>query len=155
MKSECHTVRHELVENVFPVSQPHYSKMRCPLTKPNLTDFFENSTHRQWKLAKERRSSKVCCLTLQPGPAGARAGRQHWNRAHWSASRTMIPRIVSTLCQAARMLMRSGNETHTGRRDSKINFGEPGPCVPHTSRYPTWNSCLDRLRWTQWYGGAR
>lgn len=155
MKSECHTVRHELVENVFPVSQPHYSKMRYPLTKPNLTDFFENSTHRQWKLAKERRSSKVCCLTLQPGPAGARAGRQHWNRAHWSASRTMIPRIVSTLCQAARMLMRSGNETHAGRRDPKINFGEPGPCVPHTSRYPTWNSCLDRLRRTQWYGGAR
>lgn len=58
MKPDCHPVRHELVENIFPVSPPHYSKMQCPFTKPNLTDFFESSTHVWRKLAKERLSAK-------------------------------------------------------------------------------------------------
>lgn len=38
-------MRHEPVENAFPVSQPHYSKRHGPFTKPNLTDFFELRTY--------------------------------------------------------------------------------------------------------------
>lgn len=108
MKPDCHPVRHELVENIFPVSPPHYSKMQCPFTKPNLTDFFESSTHGWWKLAKERLSGKVWCLKPAPWSSWCQSW---WRIAKWPASReAWSQESTQASAKAARMWMCSGNE---------------------------------------------
>lgn len=108
MKPDCHPVRHELVENIFPVSPPHYSKTQCPFTKPNLTDFFESFTHGQWKVAKERLSGKV----RWPKPAPWSSWCQSWWRiAKWPASReAWSQESTQPSAKAAQIWMCSGNE---------------------------------------------
>lgn len=139
MKPDCHPVRHELVENIFPVSPPHYSKMQCPFTKPNLTDFFESSTHGRWKLAKERLSGKVWCLKPAPWSSWCQSW---WRIAKWPAILPEKPDPKNQL----KLLPKQQECDCAQEMNPKSSTEDSGPRVNHMLCRPTWNSCLSPLR---------
>lgn len=127
-------MRHELVENVFPVSQPHYSERQCPFTKPNLTDSFQ-----------ALRSSWV-----EMGPGEDKAQPRHSNRPqHRKCAHHQLPEVGSWGDSSA---FRQRNEDPNaprngqplGRKGRQRDSASLGTCTASLCVVPLrWSVCLD------------